>query len=301
MPVLHFSLRLTFILVAVTALVTTVGCGARGTLPDEEIRDGFGTPIAFDPPATRIVSLNPATTELFFALGAGARLVGRTHWDSYPDSARLVPDLGNGLQPNVESVLGARPDLVLLYASEDNRDAARVLGEAGIRVVSLRIDRIAQFDAATRILGRLIGDTIRSRIVGDSVATSLDRVKAATANLPRPTVFWHVWDAPLLTIGSGSYMNELVEIAGGRNVYADLTAPSPQVSFEDLVRRAPEVVLAGPVGAATIRKDPSWTALSAVRDGRVLVVDTALVGRPSVRLGEAARAIAALLHPGAVR
>jgi ABC-type Fe3+-hydroxamate transport system substrate-binding protein len=142
------------------------------------------------------------------------------------------------------------------------------------------------------------GDSARARAVVDSVTRTLERVRAATAPLPRPTVFWHVWDAPLITIGGGSFMNELVEIAGGRNIYGDLPAVSPQVSFEDLVRRDPDLMLAGPEGAAKLRADPAWRAVRAVREGRVLVVDTALVGRPGVRLGEAAVSLARLIHPG---
>lgn len=276
------------------------GQSAVGAAASSGVVDDFGDTIAVAAPPERIVSLNPATTEMLFALGAGARLVGRTHWDLYPDSARRVPDLGNGLQPNVEAVLATRPQLVVLYASADNRAAARALRAAGVATVALKVDSIAEFRRAVLALGRLVGDTTRARVVADSVARTLARVRAATAGEPRVRVFWHVWDAPLLTIGGGSYLNELVDIAGGRNVYADLPAPSPQITLEDLTRRDPEVVLAGAEGARRIRGDPAWRALAAVRAGRVLVVDTALVGRPSVRLGEAAVSLARLLHPGAL-
>ena len=265
-------------------------------------RDDFGTELrAGAAPPRRIVSLNPATTELLFAIGAGPRLVGRTRWDSWPDSARLVPDLGDGLRPNVEAVLAARPDLVVLYASADNRAAAERLRAAGVRTVALKIDRVADFRRAVALLGAVTGEERRARSVVDSVDRTLDRVRLATATLPRPTVFWHVWDSPLITIGGGSYMSELVAIAGGRNVYAFMPDVSPQIAMEDLLARDPDVILAGPVGAREIVANPAWAPLRAVRRKRVFALDTALVGRPSVRLGEAARAIAELLHPGALR
>ena len=251
-------------------------------------------------PSARIVSLNPATTEILFALGAGPRLVGRTHWDLWPDAARAVPDLGDGIDPNVEAVLSARPDVVVLYAGAANRTTAARLRATGVRTVALKIDRIADFARAVTLLGIVAGDTTRAAAVRDSVARTLARVRAATRGRPRVTVFWHVWDAPLITIGRGSYLSELVEIAGGRNVYDSLPAPSPQVSIEDLMRRNPDVILAGPVGARRIAQDARWRALGAVRNGRVLVVDTNLVGRPSVRLGEAAASLARLLQPGAL-
>ena len=259
--------------------------------------DDFGDTIRVAPPAQRIVSLIPATTEILFALGAGGRLVGRTHWDRWPDAARFVPDLGDGIRPNVEAVLAARPDLVVLYASGDNRAAAARLRDAGVRTLAIKVDSIAEFRRAARLLGRLTGDSARGVAVVDSVDATLARVRAATRSLPRPTVFIRSWKAPLLTIGGGSFMTELLDIAGARNVYDERPEPSPQVSLEDVIRRDPELVLASPEGRADILADPAWQSLRAVREGRVLAFDYELVARPSVRLGEAAVALATLLHP----
>ena len=275
--------------------------GARPAAAGAPLVDDFGDTIDVERPPRRIVSLNPSTTEILFALGAGPRLVGRTRWDAYPDSARLVPDLGDGIRPNVEAVLGAHPDLVVLYASADNRDAAYTLRQAGVRTVSLRLDRIAQFREAVTILGRVLGDTARARTVVDTVDGTLARVRRATAPRPHPTVFWKAWDAPLLAIGGGSFMTELLEIAGARNVYGHIPSPSPQVTLEDVVRRDPDIVLAGANSSRTFRTNPAWRALRAVREGRILVVDTTLMAFPSVRLGEAAASLAELLHPGALR
>ncbi len=263
--------------------------------------DDFGDSLRTGLKPSRIVSLNPATTEILFALGAGNRLIGRTKYDLWPASARLIPALGDGIRPNVEAVLGTKPDLVVLYASEDNRAAADRLRAAGVSTVSLKIDSIAEFRRGVHMLGAVLGDQARARSVVDSVNRTLARVRAAPAGLSRPTVFWHVWDAPLITIGAGSFMNELVEIAGGRNVYADLPAPSPAVSLEDVSKRNPDFILAGPSGAAQLAADPRWRIVAASRAGRVLTVDTLLVARPSVRLGEAALSLAKLLHPGAIR
>ncbi|HEY8851103.1 MAG TPA: ABC transporter substrate-binding protein, partial [Gemmatimonadaceae bacterium] len=116
-----------------------------------------------------------------------------------------------------------------------------------------------------------------------------------------PSIFWHIWDAPIITIGSGSFMNELVEIAGGRNVYADIAGPSGQVSLEDISHRNPDFILAGPISRTQIASDSRWQIVRAARDNNIFVVDTVLVARPSVRLGEAAVSLANLLHPGALR
>ncbi|MEO8576878.1 MAG: helical backbone metal receptor [Gemmatimonadales bacterium] len=262
--------------------------------------DDFGDAIQMGATPKRIVSLNPTTTELLFALGAGSRLVGRTTYDLFPDSAKNVPDVGPGLRPNVESILGTKPDLVVLYASNDNRAAARELRAAGINTLSIKIDHIADFYRASRLLGVMLGDSAKGAVVADSVEKTLKRVRNATASLTKPTIFWHIWDAPLITIASGSYMNELVEIAGGVNVYGDMSDVSPAVSIEDVVKRNPEFILAGPENAKKIAGDRQWSAVPAVRKRGILVVDTAVVGRPSVKLGEAAVSLAQLLHPGVV-
>ena len=263
--------------------------------------DDFGDPVVVKSTPRRVVSLNPATTDLLFALGAGDRLVGRTHWDVYPAAAIAVPDLGSGIRPNVEAVLGARPDLVILYASRDNRAAASELRAAGVNTLSLKIDHIADFTRASKTIARLLGDSVRGIIVADSVERTLRRVRAATQRLQKPTVFWHIWDAPLITIGSGSYMNELIEIAGGKNVYGDMAETSPAVSIEDVLKRDPRFIITGPEGSKKIVRDPRWSQAPAVKQNRILVVDTAIVGRPSVRLGEAAESLARLLHPEAIR
>lgn len=262
-------------------------------------RDDYGSVIGTAPPARRIVSLNPTTTEILFGLGAGDAVVGRSRWDQWPAAARAVPEVGDAIRPSVERIVAARPDLVLLYASGDNRAAAAALGAAGVRVVALRVDRVADFVRCVRVLGQLAGREREAQVVVDSVERSLAAVRTAMRDVERPAVFLHVWDNPLMAIGGGSFLSELVEVAGGRNVYADRPEPSPQVSFEDLVQRDPAVILAGPVEVERLRRDARWAPLRAVRDGRVLAYDTSLVARPSLRLGEAARALARLLHPQA--
>lgn len=288
--------------------LTATACGALALLgacradapATSGSHDDFGDPITAAAAPRRIVSLNPTTTELLYAIGAGDRLVGRTTWDLYPPQVRDVPDLGPGLRPNVEAVIAARPDLVILYASDDNRDAARRLRSAGVRTVAYRIDRIADFARVTVALGSLTGDTSAARSTVDTVQATLARVRAATVSLPHPTAFWILWENPLLAVGGGSFLNELLVAAGARNVYDSLPGPSPAVSFEDLLRRDPEVVLASPSSRAHILADPRWRALRAVRDGRVLVFDTTIVNGPSARVGASAVSLARLLHPGAI-
>lgn len=193
--------------------LTLLACGP----PDRPsgALDDLGAPLPPPRVHARIVSLSPATTELLFALGAGDRVVGRTHWDGYPPAALAVPDLGDGIRPSVEVILAARPDLVVLYATADNADAARAFRAAGIDVIALRMDRIEDFERVARVLGDATGAGEQAEAIVDSVGATLDRVRAATDTLPHPGVFLHNWEQPLIAIGGGSYLSQLVEIAGG--------------------------------------------------------------------------------------
>ncbi|MGI8617873.1 MAG: ABC transporter substrate-binding protein [Gemmatimonadaceae bacterium] len=279
------------------AIGIVAACEREVPEPALTVRDDFGHAVV-PGVAHRIVSLNPATTEMLFAIGAGNRVIGRTTWDSYPDSARLIPDMGPGLRPNLEVVLAAKPDLVILYASADNRSAADRLRSLGVITLAVKNDSIGDLARTLRLLGTVTGDSARAATVADSVRATLDRVRAATAGMERPSAFWYIWDSPLITVGRGSYMSELLEIAGARNLYDHIAKPSPAVTLEDVVRRNPDVVIAGPDGTRTLRRDARWRALAAISAGRIIVADTALVAKPSVRLGEAAVSLARQLHPG---
>jgi len=277
-------------------LSACVGDGAGTRVTPSKVVDDFGDTIVVGDPPARIVSLVPATTELLFALGAGSRLVGRTHWDEWPAEALAVPDLGPGVRPNIEAVLAAHPDLVLLYASTDNRAAATTLRAAGIATLSLKVDRIEHFERGALLLGRILGDSVVARTVVDSVRATLDGVAARTAARARSRVVWPVDVAPLIVIGGGSFLHQLIEVAGGVNVYGDMEAVSPQLSLESVHARDPDIILANPALAARIRAEPAWAGLRAVRTGRVIEADEVLMGRPSVRMGEAAGALAKLLQ-----
>jgi iron complex transport system substrate-binding protein len=283
--------------------VFTLACTSekKDAPPSNFVVDDFGDTVHVDSAATRIVSLNPTTTEIFFAIGAGSRLIGRTKWDSWPDSAKLIPDVGDALRPNVEAVIATKPDLVVLYANNDNRTAAAQLRAAGVPTVAMRVDSIAEFERVTRLLGKLVGEEQRAANVVDSVRKTLERVRAATASLPKTTVFYHTWEKPIITIGKNSFLNELVEIAGGRNVYGDINAVSPVVTMEDIVSRNPAVILVGPPVDKRMYASAAWQVVPAVRKRQVFAYDTMVVGRPSVTLGMAAVNIANLLHPGVIR
>lgn len=260
--------------------------------------DDFGAPLPRDARfAARVVSLNPAATEAIFTVGADSLLVGRSRWDEYPKEVSRIAALGDGIRPNIEAVLAVRPTLVVLYATAENRAAAEALSRAGVRTIALRVDHIAHFHRMIAALGRALGADARARIVSDSVQSTLDRVRALTASRPRQRVVWPAWESPLLVIGGGSYIDELLVIAGADNVFHDMDAPSPPVSIEEIAKRDPDVIITGVARGEKLVANPSWQAIRAVRERRFIVQDPSVTGRPSVVLGMAAVQLARALHP----
>jgi iron complex transport system substrate-binding protein len=244
----------------------------------------------------RIVSLNPTTTELLFALGAGPRLVGRSDACDYPPRAADVPSLGGGFPPSVEAVVGARPDLVVLYHSAGNAAAAARLRDLGISVLPLRTDRLADVAHAARVLGNAVGLAAAGDSIADLLETELASERAAgSGSDERTPTLLLAWDQPVIVLGAGSFASELLELAGGRNVFADVSAPSVPVSLEAIAERRPEVVLLAGSEMPGLEHRPEWRTLPAVRAGRLLRLTQSSSNRPSPRAPAAVRDLRARL------
>lgn len=261
--------------------------------------DDAGDSVAVTVPAHRIVSLIPATTELLFAIGAGGSLVGRTEWCDYPAAAAAVPNLGDGIAPNVEAVLASRPDLVLLYNSAQNAAVAGRLRSLGISAVRLNTDALADVGRIGGILGRLT-DHARA---ADSMAAAFDTALAhatAHATAPgaarRPKVLLLVWEQPPMTIGRGSFLSELVARAGGVNLFEDVRSSAGTVSIEAVASRDPDLILTTAAGPSSFVERPEWRAVRAVRERRFLPVSGSEFNRPSPRAPAAIRELARMLR-----
>lgn len=275
------------------ALLLTFGCRPSPSSAPGDLVDDAGVHTALPATPRRVVSLIPATTELLFALGAGGRLVGRTSWCDYPPEATAIPDLGNGIEPNVEAVLAAKPDLVLLYKSGANHAAGERLRGLGVPTLELATDRVADLARITRLLGRALG---RERSA-DSLVSATERALDSATVRPasRPTVFILVWDRPAMTLGRGSFLSEILERAGARNLFDDLASSSAPVSIEAVAARDPEFILVSGTSEPAIANRPEWSAVRAVRERRFLRVNGSEFNRPSPRIANAVRELTASL------
>lgn len=257
--------------------------------------------------AQRIVSLAPSLTETLFALGAGARVVAVTDLCDVPAAARELPKVGGLTSSNLhlESIVAARPDLVVSVGL-NQEEAVASLRRLGIPVVVVPADEgLGEAVAAVRRLGELAGRADAAEALAGELERRLAAVDRALAGLSpaaRPRVYFEVWDRPLMTAGPDTFLGEIVERAGGANVFADVRGRYVQVSPEAVLARDPEVILTaerqgGPRGAADFAARPGWSSVGAVAAGRVHLLDGDLVSRPGPRVVEALERTAALLHP----
>lgn len=284
---------------AAGCLVALAACAAP-RLPTGPILlvDDQGDTVAIAAPARRIVSLIPSTTEILFALGAGDRVVGRTLWCDFPAEALAVPSLGNGLQPNTELIVAVRPDLVVLYRSPQNTLAAGRLRSLGIPAVLLRLDRLSDVARATSLLGQATG--LEGRADGLTQRVHHEVESAARERADPPGVVVLVWDQPPMVIGSGSFLHELIHLAGARNVFGDLALASASVSLEAIAARQPDFLLTTS-DLPSYASRPEWQAVGAVRHRRFLHLAGSEFARPTLRMGQAvarlARALDTALAP----
>lgn len=254
---------------------------------DVVVSDDTGREIRLASSARRIVALAPHATELLFAAGAGDRIVGVVRGSNHPPAARSLPVIGDVHALDLERVLALKPDLIVSwpYTTPAQVDKLRERGLAVFVTDPRSIDGIA-----TNIerLGALAGT---QRDAAGSAAQFRSRVAAAVPRSidRRVRVFYQIWNAPLFTIGTDHLITQAIAACGGENVFASIAIPAPQVSVEAVIASRPDAVIAGTEGAkrpAWLDEWRRWTALPAVRDDLLLVVDADRLHRPGPRFAE---------------
>ena len=280
------------LLSAIIICLGLIGC-ERAAPPEGELRavDDARDTVRLQAPARRVVSLIPAATELLFAIGAGSSVVGRTQYCDYPPAAQAVANLGDGIKPSIEAVLAQRPDLVVLYNSGQNAAVAGRLGELGIPHLRINTDALSDVPRISRLLGLLTGHSREA----DSVIAMFDTALAhatVTPGAQRPKVLLLVWEQPPMTIGRGSFLSELIERAGGENLFADVTTSSGVVSIEAVASRNPDLILTTTEGPVAFATRPEWQVVPAVKRRRFLRVSGSEFNRPSPRAPSAIRELA---------
>lgn len=236
-------------------------------------------------PAPRIVSLAPHLTEIAYAAGAGAALVGTVEYSDYPAAARALPRVGDGWRVDLERVLALRPDVVLAWSSGTPRATIERLRALRLTVVEVPTYRLADVPAALRMVGDLAGTRAIAEPAAAGFEAEVRRLRRQHAGTRPVTVFVQIDDEPLFTVSGRHVINDVVELCGGRNVFADLAQVAPQVAVEAVLARDPQVILTTDDTIADPRAQwRRWPQLAAVRHGTIYAMPSDIVARASPRL-----------------
>ena len=272
-----------FWLIALTALLLA-GCAPNSSPPSQS-----------DQPPQRIVSLVPSLTELLFALGAGPTVVGVTDNDDFPAEVEQLPTVGD-MNINYEKVVALAPDLVLLDPGFNTQQSR--LESLHIPCRALATADLDRLPAQVLELGRIVGKRQRARQLVEEFETEVAEIRERSKARPPKTVFIEIWASPLMTAGGGSFVDQLVTLAGGQNVFAELDG-YPTVSNEDLLVKDPDVIILTTLDPEEAARLPGWSNLRAVRQQKVVRVDSDPLVRPTLRAPSAARRLQEIFTPRA--
>jgi iron complex transport system substrate-binding protein len=284
---------------APTQLATATASATAASFPTT-VTDFQNRSVTVPARPQRIVSIGPSITEFLFALGAGPRVVGVDDFSDEPAAATGLEKVG-GIKVNFEKVVSLRPDLVLSVKFSDG--TIEKLSGAGLLVLVVDPQSAGDVARTAILLGRAVGSD--GETMARDIQKRVDDVRAKTAAASTKPRVYHEIDASdptkIFTVGPGSYIHDLIEIAGGQNIAARATNAYPQLSAEEILRSDPEIIV---LAAADYSAKPDqvaaragWSAITAVKNKRIVTIAPNLINRPGPRVGEAAEAYAKLVHP----
>lgn len=273
-------------LAALMALAGT--CHAAGEI---RVQDDAGRTVILARPAERIVSLAPHATEMLFAAGAGDRLVGAVEHSDYPPQAQQLPRVGRYESVDLETIITLKPDLVVAWRSGNPPHQVSRLRELGLAVFISEPRRLEDIPATVERLGILAGTERTAGTAAAVFRTELVRLQEHYGGGRPISVFYEVWNRPLMTVNGEQIISQVITLCGGRNVFADLPTLAPQVDREAVLAADPEAIVGG--GMDETRPEwldewRTWPQLQAVRRGNLFFVPPDFIQRPTPRILEGA-------------
>jgi iron complex transport system substrate-binding protein len=290
--------RLAFRLVAAVLLIAVASCSnRRAELPAARtLTDELGRQISVVPSPGRIISLAPSVTETLFAIGAGNSVVGVTTFCDYPPEAASVAKVGDTQRPSIERIIALKPDLVIASTSSQLETFVSRLGDLGVPVFVSNPRDLRGVVTSVEAIGDLTGRKNEGMEVAAGLRSRIETVRQRIDGLERPRVLLVLGGEPLITVGGTTFVNDLIEMAGGRSISAGQRSEYPQFSLETAIAQQPEVIFLqnGNEGLPERLKQTP-----AARHGRVYKLDDALLLRPGPRLVDGLEQMADRLHPEA--
>lgn len=248
----------------------------------------------------RIVSLAPSVTETLFALGFGSRLVGVTTYCDYPPEARKIAKIGGFMNPSLEVIVSHRPDLVLGVGGATDPATARALQRFGLKVTLISLASVGDILLSIKNLAGLLGSPEAGETLVHKIDRKVDSVKRRVAPAPRRLTLLAVGRRPLVAVGGRNFIDELITLAGGKNIAGDVARPWLNLPDEYVVAKAPQVIIEAGMGSDRGESARYWSdvpSVPAVKERRVYAYPSDKILRPGPRIGEGLEELARLIHP----
>jgi iron complex transport system substrate-binding protein len=250
----------------------------------------------------RVISLAPNITEIVFALGQGSRLVGVTTYSDYPADAGHIPKVGSYVRLDLERIVSLSPDLCLAIKDGNPKEAVTRLESLGIPVYAVDPRNLESVMETLTRIGRLMGADSTARLIVQDMRAKIHRVDLRIQKMEgRPRVFFQIGISPIVSVGTNTFIHELIVQAGGINV-AQGPTPYPRFSKEQILGLSPEIIIITSMARAAVFDQlkaewQQWTNVPAVRNNRIFLQESDLFDRPSPRLVDALEVLARLIHP----
>lgn len=253
----------------------------------------------------RIISLAPNLTEILFALGLADKIVAVSNDSDYPHDAASIKKVGSFWQPDTEAIIASKPDLVIALWFQQQKAVADTLTRLRYQVLTLKIEKIEELLTAIEKIGATTACKQQAEQLVKNISNQLNDLRLMLVSTNRVKVLWVVQLEPLRVAGRSTFLNEIIEIAGGQNAIGPTLQKYPALSSEELLASAPQVIIQSAMAAESITKQQQdaqlywskWTTLPAVKNDRVFVVDSDVMLRLGPRLPQGVKVIARYLHP----
>ena len=265
-----------------------------------QVTDDSGAQLTLQGPAGRIVSLAPGATEMLFAAGAGDHVIATVEYSDVPAAAKRVPRIGDVVSVDIERLVAAHPDVVVIWPGGGNAAELEKVARLGIPLYRQEVSHVADLPESIRRLGRLAGTSSVAERNAQDLAGRIAGLSQGHAARPRLTALLQVWNRPIYTVGGHQLMTDALRLCGVQNVFGDLQEPGPAIEVEAVLARNPDIIIAAaPRGAAA-----GWLAdwkrfpnLSAVRSGRLIAFEDERLSRLGPSLVDATEALCRRLSP----
>ena len=249
----------------------------------------------------RIVSLSPAATELLAEAGAISQIAARTDFCDYPQEVLKIESVGgfDGKSISQEKLLSFSPDLVCLTSGMHDY-LTEFLENQKINFYILSQNSVSMILNDILTLGEITGNSETAQKNVQKITRCLNKIKSKTENLPKVSVYWEIWDSPLMSIGKNSFITELISLSGGKNIFDSINSDYPLVSEEEILFKNPDIIIFSSEninGKTKIQNREGWKNLSAVKEQKIFPLDTNFITRPGSRIAESIEILLKIFHP----